>query len=73
MKEFYSPTMDKLNIEPFFDHRLDDLMFAQVKLRHLNARGYNLEDSITLTEELRKYIIYLYSLKHSSYLISSVY
>ena len=64
MKEFYSPTMDKLNIEPCFEDRLSDLMFAQVKLRHLNARGHCLEETIQLTEEMRRYILYLYSHIH---------
>lgn len=60
-KEFVSPTMDKIGIEPFFKNRVDDVRFAQVKLRHLNNRGMYLEDTIQLTQELYEYIIYLYS------------
>ena len=60
-KEFVSPTMDKIGIEPFFENRVDDVSFAQVKLRILNNRGKYLEDTIQLTQELYEYIIYLYS------------
>jgi len=60
-KDFISPTMDKIKIEPFFENRLHDIAFAQVSLRHLNNRGVYLEDTIQLTQELYKYIIYLYS------------
>lgn len=60
-KDFISPTMDKIGIEPFFENRVDDVMFAQVKLRTLNHRGAYLEETIQLTQELYKYIIYLYS------------
>ena len=60
-KDFISPTMDKIGIKPFFENRLCDIMFAQVKLRILNSRGKCLEDTIQLTQELYKYIIYLYS------------
>lgn len=60
-KEFVSPTMDKIGIEPFFENRVDDVRFAQVKLRHLNNRGMYSEDTIQLTQELYEYIVYLYS------------
>lgn len=60
-KDFISPTMDKIKIKPFFENRLHDIAFAQVSLRHLNNRGVHLEDTIQLTQELYKYIIYLYS------------
>jgi len=59
-KDFASPTMDKLGIEPFFENRVDDIMFAQVKLRMLINGGLYLEDLLQLTDELRRYIIYLY-------------
>lgn len=60
-KDFISPTMDKIGIEPFFENRISDVMFAQSKLRILNSRGECLEDTIQLTQELYKYIIYLCS------------
>ena len=60
-KDFISPTMDKIKIESFFENRIDDIQFAQVKLRALNNRGVYLEDTIQLTQELYEYIIYLYS------------
>ena len=60
-KPFVSPTMDKIEIEPFYENRLDDIVFAQVRLRHLNNRGLYSEDTIQLTQELYEYIIYLYS------------
>ena len=60
-KEFISPTMDNLEIKPFYKHRVNDIVFAQVKLRHLNSRGCCLEETIQLTQELYEYIIYLYS------------
>ena len=59
-KDFVSSVMDKLNIEPFFENRVDDIAFAQVMLRHLNNRGLCLEDTIQLTQELHDYIMYLY-------------
>ena len=60
-KKFISPTMDKIKIKPYHENRLYDIKFAQVKLRILNDRGTCLEDTINLTEELYKYIVYLYS------------
>ena len=60
-KEFISPTMDKIGIEPFYENRVNDIIFAQTKLRHLNNRGFYLEDTIQLTQELYEYIVYLYS------------
>lgn len=60
-KDFVSPTMDKIKIEPYFENRLHDIMFAQTKLEILNHRGCCLEDTMQLTQELYKYIIYLYS------------
>ena len=59
-KEFISPTMDKIKIEPYFENRLHDIIFAQTYLRIANARGKCLEDTINLTQELREYIVYLY-------------
>lgn len=60
-KEFISPTMDKIGIEPFYENRVDDIIFAQTRLRQFNNRGYCLEDTIQLTQELYEYIVYLYS------------
>lgn len=60
IKDFESIVMDNIKIEPFFENRIQDVMFAQSKLRILNSCGYNLEDTIQLTEELRRYIMYLY-------------
>ena len=60
-KDFTSSIMDKIEIEPFFERRIDDILFAQVKLRALNQRGFFLEETIQLTEELYRYILYLYS------------
>lgn len=59
-KDFVSPTMDKLKIEPHFENRLHDIMFAQTYLRIANAHGRCIEDSMQLIQELREYIIYLY-------------
>lgn len=59
-KNFISPTMDELKIEPYYKNRIDDVIFAQVKLRALNRRGTYLEHSIRLIQELYEYIIYLY-------------
>ena len=39
-KEFISPTMDKIGIEPFYDNRVNDIVFAQTKLRHLNKKVF---------------------------------
>ena len=60
-KDFVSPTMDKIKIEPYYENRLHDISFAQTFLRIANARGNCLEDTINLTQELYEYIIYLYS------------
>ena len=60
-KDFVSPTMDKIKIEPYFENRLHDIMFAQCFLRHANVHGDCIEDSMNLIQELREYIIYLYS------------
>lgn len=60
-KEFISPTMDKIKIEPFYENRIHDIKFAQTKLEILNHRGYCLGDTRQLTQELYEYIIYLYS------------
>lgn len=60
-KDFVSPIMDELGIEPFYDNRVDDIVFAQVKLRILNNRGHCLENSMQLIGELHRYINYLYS------------
>lgn len=59
-KAFSSPTMDKLNIEPYFQNRIDDIVFAKTKLRQLNRRGSHIEDTMELIEELHQYIWYLY-------------
>lgn len=59
-KDFVSPTMDKIKIEPYFENRLHDIMFAQTYLRIANGRGRCLEDTINLTQELYEYIVYLY-------------
>ena len=60
-KDFTSEVMDKIGIEPYFENRLNDLRFAQVRLRHANSRGHLLEETIQLTQELYEYIHYLYS------------
>lgn len=60
-KEFISPTMDKIKIEPFYENRIHDITFAQTKLEILNHRGCCLGDTRQLTQELYEYIIYLYS------------
>ena len=61
-KTFSSPTMDKLNIEPYYQNRVDDIVFAKTKLRQLNSRGLHIEDTMTLIDELHQYIWYLYEL-----------
>lgn len=60
-KDFVSPTMDKIKIEPYFENRLHDIIFAQTYLRMANSRGKCIEDSMTLIQELREYIVYLYA------------
>ena len=60
-KDFVSSVMDELGIEPYYGNRVNDVVFAQVKLRMLNSRGYCLEDSMQLIGELHMYINYLYS------------
>lgn len=60
-KDFVSPTMDKIKIEPYFENRLHDIIFAQTFLRIANNRGKCIEDSMTLIQELREYIVYLYA------------
>lgn len=60
-KNFISPTMNKIKIEPYHKNRLHDITFAQTKLRIANSKGHCLEDTINLTQELYDYIIYLYS------------
>lgn len=59
-KDFVSPTMDKLGIEPYSENRLHDIIFAQSYLRQANALGRCIEDSMQLIQELRGYIVYLY-------------
>ena len=59
-KSFSSLIMDKLKIEPYFQNRLDDITFAQIKLRQLNHRGSHIEDTMMLIDELHQYIWYLY-------------
>lgn len=60
-KDFISPTMDKLKIEPYSENRLHDIIFAQTFLGMANNRGHCIEDSMNLIQELREYIVYLYS------------
>lgn len=60
-KDFISPTMDKIKIEPFYENRLDDIQFAMVILNFLNRRGSHLNETMDLVRELYRYIIYLYS------------
>lgn len=60
-KNFVSPTMDKIKVEPFYEYRVNDVQFAQIKLGMAVRRGYDVYDLINLTQELREYIIYLYS------------
>ncbi len=60
-KNFASPTMDKIKVEPFYEYRVNDVQFAQIKLGMAIRRGYEVDDLINLTQELREYIIYLYS------------
>ena len=59
-KDFVSPTMDKLGIEPYSENRLHDIIFAQSYLRQANVLGRCIEDSMQLIQELRGYIVYLY-------------
>lgn len=59
-KDFVSPTLDKLKIEPFFERRVNDTVFAQTYLEIANHRGHCIDDSRNLIGELRDYIIYLY-------------
>lgn len=59
-KDFVSPTMDKLKIEPYFENRVNDVIFAQTYLEIANNRGHCIEDSRNLIGELRGYINYLY-------------
>lgn len=59
-KDFVSPTMDKLKIEPYFENRLHDVVFAKTFLGIANHRGYCVDDSMRLIQELREYIVYLY-------------
>ena len=59
-KDFISPTMDKIKIEPYHENRLHDMIFAQCFLRVANNRGKCIEDSMNLMQELREYIVYLY-------------
>lgn len=60
-KEFKSPTMDKIGIEPCYENRLHDVTFAQTYLAIANARGVGAEETRNLIGELYDYIIYLYS------------
>ena len=59
-KDFVSPTLDKLKIEPFFERRVNDTVFAQTYLEIANNRGHCIDDSRNLIGELLDYIIYLY-------------
>lgn len=59
-KDFISPTMDKIKIEPYFENRLHDIIFAQSYLRVANSRGKCIEDSMSIMQELCEYIVYLY-------------
>ena len=60
-KEFVSPTMDKIKVEPYHKNRLHDITYAKVFLRIANNRGKCLEETLNLVKELYEYIIYLYS------------
>ena len=59
-KPFVSSVMDRIGIEPFFDNRLEDVIFAQVRLRMFNSKGKLVEETMQLISELHKYILYLY-------------
>ena len=59
-KAFSSSIMDKLNIAPYYQNRIDDITFAKTKLRQLNSRGSYIEDTMMLIDELYQYIWYLY-------------
>ena len=59
-KDFTSPTMNKLKIKPFFERRVNDVVFAQTYLEIANNRGNCIGDSRNLIGELRDYINYLY-------------
>ena len=60
-KNFISPTMDKLKIGSVFENRINDIIFAQTKLRILNRNGAYIEETMQLMQEMYEYIIYLYS------------
>jgi hypothetical protein len=60
-KDFKSRTMDKINIQPYYENRLHDIQFATVYLDIANHRGHCLDESLDLITELYEYIIYLYS------------
>ena len=60
-KEFSSSVMDRYEIDPYYQRRLDDIAFLKVKLRMLNNRGLKVEDTMGLIDELYEYIHYLYT------------
>ena len=60
-KDFVSPVMDKLKVKAVFENRIDDIIFAQIKLKTLNRNGECLEETMQLMQEMYDYIIYLYS------------
>lgn len=60
-KDFVSPTMDKLGITRHCENRLHDIIFAQTFLGIANNRGKCIDESMKLVQELREYIVYLYS------------
>ena len=59
-KPFQSKILDEIKIDPYFENRLHDIIFAETKLRVLLNRGHCIEETLSLIQELRHYIIYLY-------------
>ena len=53
--------MDKINIKPFHENRVNDITFAQVYLDIANRHGNCLNETKALIDELHEYINYLYS------------
>ena len=58
-KDFTSIVMDLIGVDKVCENRLNDLMFAEVKLRILNNRGKCVEETMQLIGELSDYIHYL--------------
>lgn len=59
-KEFISKAMDSINDIHYFDNRLHDITFTQTTLRIALKRGYCVEETMQLLDDLRNYIVYLY-------------